>query len=130
MFPFCRLSSGFLLVWVLPALSLAAAPKHGSSPPKSQDASAVVEHQVTRGETLWSISQKHHTSVGAIMDYNHLPDHNVREGMVLRIPPKLPEPPPLREDPKPRAQSGDMIQHSVTDNETFYSIGRHYGVPM
>src|SRR5688500_7945824 len=83
---FRQVSTGVLLAWVLAALPARAASPRGQSP---NTPPPVVEHKVTRGETLWSISQKHHTSVGAVMDYNRLSDHTVREGMVLRIPPKV-----------------------------------------
>lgn len=196
-----RLVLGGLLLATLPALPLAAAPPRGGYPAPRQPSVAptVVEHKVTRGETLWSISQKHGTSVGAIMDYNHLPDHDVREGVVLRIPPRVTEQPPpapvsqhlhtvrrgedfwdiadryemkpsvlaranptinpnkLQEgmvlvipfeeegdrstrpnpspSPAPRPQpapspSSSMLQHTVGENETFYSIGKRYGVSM
>lgn len=187
MLSFRHLPGGLLLVF-LPVLPLVAAPPRGYPVPPSNVAPTAVEHKVTRGETLWSISQKHRTSVGAVMDYNHLPDHSVREGMVLRIPPRVVEnagyrPPqvhvvkrgedfwqiadrykvpssqlakanpnvnpnrihedmeliiptqegeivPRREEPAPRPQPASMIQHTVGENETFYSIGRRYGVPM
>jgi LysM repeat protein len=176
------------------ALVLATPPLSAATPParrESLDApAAVAEHKVTRGETLWSISQKHHTSVGAIMDFNHLPDNTVREGMVLKIPPNVVESSPVRhqqvhvvkrgedfwdiaehykikpsvlakanpdvnpnrihadmklsipmedsgaksprrdEPPPPQPKQPAMVQHTVAEDETFYSIGRHYGVPM
>lgn len=185
--------SGGLLVVLLPALPLVAASPRGYPDRPASVAPTVVQHKVARGETLWSISQKHRTSVGAVMDYNHLPDHNVREGMILRIPPRVADnggyyhaprihvvkrgedfwgiaeryrvpssqlakanpninPNRIHEDmeliipsqegtvppnqdtpapkPQPQPQPGSMIQHTVGENETFYSIGRRYGVPM
>src|SRR5947207_548778 len=113
---FQPVSSAFLLALVLTALPLGAAPPRGQSldsPP------AVAEHKVTRGETLWSISQKHHTSVGAIMDFNHLPDHNVREGMVLRIPPNV-----VESTPVVRRQR----VHVVKRGEDFWDIADHYKI--
>jgi LysM repeat protein len=125
------------------------------------------------------------------MDFNHLPDHTVREGMVLKIPPNVVEssPPvrhqqvhvvkrgedfwdiadhykikpsvlakanpdvnpnrihadmklnipvedtadksPRRDEPTtPRPKPASMVQHTVGEDETFYSIGRRYGVTM
>ncbi len=196
-----RLVLGGLLLVTLPALPLAAATPRGGYPASRQPivAPTAGEHKVTRGETLWSISQKHGTSVGAIMDYNHLPDHNVREGMILRVPPRVveqpppppgnqhlhtvrrsedfwdiadryeikpsilgranptvnpnklqegmvlvipageegdrttrPSQPPLKPTPQPQQPrpSSSMVQHTVGENETFYSIGRRYGVSM
>jgi LysM repeat protein len=184
---FRPVSSIFLLALVLPAYPLSAAPPARS---QSLDApAAVAEHKVTRGETLWSVSQKYHTSVGAIMDFNHLPDNTVREGMVLKIPPNVVESSPVRhrqvhvvkrgedfwdiaehykikpsvlakanpdvnpnrihadmklnipveeivakisrrDEPPPRPRQPSMVQHTVAEGETFYSIGRRYGVAM
>src|SRR3954470_19621066 len=112
---FRQVSSGILLVF-----ALAAVPVGAASPRQSLDTPpAVVEHKVTPGETLWSISQKHHTSVGAIMDYNHLSDHNVREGMVLHIPPKEVE----------NAQPArERHVHVVKRGEDFWDIAEHYNI--
>jgi LysM repeat protein len=195
MFSFPAVSSGFLLVVVIQALPLAAAPPRSKAAPPPAETPPLIQHKVLRGETLWAISQKHHTSVGAIMDFNHLPDHNVREGMTLRIPPNVVEssPPaprrqhvhivkrgedfwsiadrydmdpsvlakanpnvnpnrvhqdmelsiPMKEQsdistrtkgppppPAPRTPANSMTQHTVGEGETFYSIGRKFGVPM
>lgn len=184
-----RCATGGPLLVLLAALPLAAAPPRGYPAHPASVAPAHIEHKVMRGETMWGISQKHRTSVGAIMDYNHLPDHTVREGMILRIPQQVVEPEDRRrqhvhvvksgedfwsiaedyevspallakanpnvnpnrvhedmeliipvaeegdistrvEPAKPAPQTGSMIQHTVGDDETFYSIGRRYGVPM
>jgi LysM repeat protein len=184
---FRPVSSAFVLALVLAAQPLSAAP-----PPRGQSLDAppaIAEHKVTRGETLWSISQKHHTSVGAIMDFNHLPDNTVREGMVLKIPPHVVESSPVRhqqvhvvkrgedfwdiaehykikpsvlakanpdvnpnrihadmklnipvednreksprrDEPPARPNPAAMVQHTVGEDETFYSISRRYGVAM
>lgn len=185
-----RALQGGMLLMLLTALPVEAAPPRGPAP-RSSTVPDYAEHKVTRGETLWSISQKHQTSVGVIMDFNHLPNQTVREGMILRIPRRATEDPrklrqhihviesgetfwsiaekydvapallaqanpninpnrvhedmeliiPVREgadvttrdDPAPPApspKSGSMIQHTVGENETFYSIGRRYRVPM
>src|SRR5688500_878242 len=123
MSPFRRVSSGFLLVLVLlPIMAYSASAPKGKTAPKPGAAPtpAVVQHKVTRGETQWSISQKHRTSVGAIMEYHHLPDHNVRDGMVLRIPPKVVEAPPA----PPRRKH----VHVVKRGEDFWDIAAHYEV--
>lgn len=101
-------------------LVLCAAPAPAKVAPKGspKPAPAYLEHKVARGETLWRIAQKHRTSVGAIMDYNRMPDQMVREGSTLRIP--LPQAPA----PRPRQPI-----HVVRDGETFWSIADKYRIP-
>lgn len=79
---------------------------------------AYVEHKVTRGETLWRVAQKHKTSVGAIMDYNRMPNETVREGMTLRIPTAQ-----AKDTSAPRQQI-----HVVKSRETFWSIADDYKI--
>lgn len=182
MFPISASLRGLLMVATVACATLplsAAAPR---TPVVNH-----VEHKVTRGETLWSIAQKHRTSMGAIMDFNHMPNEVVREGMVLRIPTGAAEDPrkvrrqihivdegetfwSIAEDyhisPQllakanpninPNRVRADMelmippreevdtstpaeeriaptettIPHTIAEGETFYSIGRRYGVPM
>ncbi|QIF00757.1 LysM peptidoglycan-binding domain-containing protein [Roseimicrobium sp. ORNL1] len=81
-------------------------------------APAYVEHKVTRGETLWRVAQKHKTSVGAIMDYNRMPNETVREGMTLRIPTAQ-----AKDTSAPRQQI-----HVVKSRETFWSIADDYKI--
>jgi membrane-bound lytic murein transglycosylase D len=47
---------------------------------------AVDKYKVKPGETLSSIANKHHTTVSALRQANHLPDGNVRWGMALKVP--------------------------------------------
>ena len=113
MFPISASLRGLLMVAMVACATLplsAAAPR--------TPAANHVEHKVTRGETLWSIAQKHRTSVGAIMDFNHMPSEVVREGMLLRIPTAA------AEDPrKLRRQI-----HIVDEGETFWSIADDYHI--
>jgi LysM repeat protein len=100
-----------------PLLGAAATPTPKGKPQTPRP--AYVEHKVTRGETLWRISQKHKTSVGAIMDYNRMSDQTVREGMTLRIPTPQPQ--------DAKAASRQQI-HVVKGGETFWSIADDYHI--
>lgn len=108
---------GGMLLVACTAVTLAASPARTTAG-KSQETPAYVVHKVTRGETLWRISQKHQTSVGAIMDYNRMTDQTVREGMTLRIPIKKPE---VQKQPRQHL-------HIVADGETFWSIADRYSI--
>lgn len=43
-------------------------------------------HRVRKGETLWSIAQRYHTSVNELKRWNQLRDNTVHPGELLRIP--------------------------------------------
>jgi LysM repeat protein len=48
----------------------------------------LLEHKVSKGETLFSIAKKYGLSVGEILEANGLTDLTIREGMVLKVPVK------------------------------------------
>jgi len=76
------------------------------------------EHVVKKGETLWSIAQAHNTSVGEIMDYNHLPTQTVRDGTPLKIPHRATESP----------RNARQHIHIMQEGQSFWSIADDYGV--
>lgn len=62
---------------------------------RTRDAAVVAEvaeseggatYTVRRGDTLWSIAQRHHTTVDALMSANDMSDESIRPGQELRIP--------------------------------------------
>ncbi len=138
---------GFFAVLAATASVMAATPNVAKKPADTKSAGpAFDEHKVKKGETLWGIAQKHSTSVGEIMDYNRLPNETVRDGMTLKIPlrkkniPIKLNPtrdaesikevaPPSKPSPTASAPAGTLF-HTVTEDETFYSIGKKYGLPM
>lgn len=138
---------GFFAVLTTTASLMAATPNVAKKPADAKAAGpAFDEHKVKKGETLWGIAQKHSTSVGEIMDYNRLPNETVRDGMTLKIPlrkkniPIKLNPtrdadsikevaPPSKPSPVTSAPAGTLL-HTVAENETFYSIGKKYGLPM
>ncbi|MCY3765045.1 MAG: N-acetylmuramoyl-L-alanine amidase [Gemmatimonadetes bacterium] len=46
-------------------------------------------YKVRKGDSLWSIAQKHQTSIGAIKRINKLRTNNVYPGQVLRLTPRI-----------------------------------------
>ncbi|MBN1399719.1 MAG: LysM peptidoglycan-binding domain-containing protein [Anaerolineae bacterium] len=72
-------------------------------------------HVVQPGETLYSIAQKHRTTVWAIMRINHLPSPAVYAYQVLYIPTLL--------------QEGPFI-HIVQPGQTLYTIAAMHEVPV
>ncbi|CAN5752061.1 hypothetical protein BH11VER1_BH11VER1_34310 [soil metagenome] len=133
---------GFFAVIATTASVMAASPNVTKKPVEL----AFEEHKVKKGETLWGIAQKHSTSVGEIMDCNRLPNETVRDGMTLKIPLRKKNIPiklnPTREaesikevaipskPSSPSSAPAGTILHTVTADDTFYSIGKKYGLPM
>lgn len=76
-------------------------------------------HQVTGGETLFSISRKYQASVGEIQNANESLKQGLKAGQTIRIPyitaAKLPE--------------GNSL-HKVAPGETLFSISKKYGVTV
>lgn len=147
MHPLYKAVCGFFAVLILTAPLMAASPTVTKKSTTTKAAEpAFEEHIVKKGETLWGIAQKHSTSVGEIMDCNRLPNETVRDGMTLKIPLRKKniaiKPNPQREaedikevaaPSKPTAQAsipGGAVTHTVTENETFYSLGKKYGLSM
>lgn len=97
----------------------AATAKSSAVKPAKTAAKAYDEHVVKKGETLWSIAQAHNTSVGEVMDYNHLSNQTVREGVTLKIPHKT---------EVADKESVRQHIHVVEDGQTFWSVADEYGV--
>lgn len=138
---------GFLTMIVAATSAMAASPKPVNKTANTKTAEiAFDEHKVKKGETLWGIAQKHSTSVGEIMDCNRLPNETVREGITLKIPRRNKEVPiKLRQAQEPesikdvatpfkspaqKSVPSGMIAYTVAEDDTFYSIGKKYGVTM
>ena len=68
-----------------------------SRPPPAQTGREPIQHQVTRGETAYSIARLYGVSVRSLADWNGLgPSLGVREGQFLLIPVAVEEPEPVR----------------------------------
>lgn len=110
----------------IPLLGLAvaltvASPLSANPDKKVTQASSEVKHTVKRGETLWSIAQKHRTSVGEIMEYNRLDNDQVKLGSTLRIPQRA------TEDPRKPSQPRQLI-HVVRPGEDLWAIAEKYDI--
>ncbi|TLD68933.1 LysM peptidoglycan-binding domain-containing protein [Phragmitibacter flavus] len=116
------------------AFSLAASLPAASSQTKNpvSKTSGPVQHKVAKGETMWSIAQKHQTSVGEIMEHNRLQSHVVREGMNLKIPSREAVKPITSTTSNntsntPRPTTRESI-HVVKSGETFWTIAEKYKI--
>lgn len=105
--------------------SLPAASSQAQAP--SSKLAGPVQHKVAKGETMWSISQKHQTSVGEIMEYNNLGTHVVREGMTLKIPTRTAVTPGKTNDAALPRPSRESI-HIVKPGENFWTIAERYKI--
>lgn len=65
-------------------------------------ASSVETVTVKKGDTLFSISQKHGLSVQQLRELNQLKDNLIRSGQVLRVRPPEKKPVPAAKKPKPK----------------------------
>ena len=83
-----------------------------------------INHKVTQGQTLFSISKMYDTTVEAIVKNNPGSASKLSIGQVLRI-------------PKQKADNGNNEQdvvrngklyHTIRSKETLFSLGKRYGV--
>ena len=92
-------------------------------------------HKVTSGETLSEIAKKHRTTIGAIKNANGISGHTIRAGSYLTVPVASK---PLSEysqsadarlaKTQNRERKGQRVEHQVRAGESFWSIGRRYGI--
>ncbi|TDQ19310.1 LysM domain-containing protein [Algoriphagus boseongensis] len=76
-------------------------------------------HQVTQGETLFSISRRYSASVGEIQSANESLKQGLKTGQTIRIPYVT----------SAQAPEGGSI-HKVSPGETLFSISKKYGVTV
>lgn len=92
-------------------------------------------HRVASGESLSEIARKYRTTIAAIKDANDLGGSTIRAGSYLTVPVASK---PLSEysqsadarlaKTQNRERKGQRVEHHVRAGESFWSIGRHYGV--
>ena len=76
-------------------------------------------HQVTGGETLFSISRKYQASVGDIQNANESLKQGLKAGQTIRVP----------YIPETKLPEGYSL-HKVAPGETLFSISKKYGVTV
>ena len=73
-----------------------------------------ITHKVTKGDTLWSISQKYNTSLELILAYNNIKERDILSlGQIIKI-------------PQNNFQTTDYIIHIVKKGETLWSIAQQH----
>ncbi|WP_181833297.1 LysM peptidoglycan-binding domain-containing protein [Bacillus taeanensis] len=100
-------------------------------------------HVVKKGDTLWSLAQKHHVTVQQIMNANGLSSHTIYIGEKLELPGKdlppaalkMERPAPVRTDlPKPPApetrNNNTKATYTVVSKDTLWSISQKFGMSV
>ncbi len=95
---------------------------------------ATVVHIVRRGESLWALARRYHTSVSAIAAANGIdPRRIVRVGARLTIPARsgVPKEQPRAEASQPRTvEQQTRRTHIVRSGESLWTISRKYGTTV
>lgn len=97
-------------------------------------------HEVKSGDTLISIAQRYHTSVGTIQSVNNFRGHIIRAGQALMIPTRS-QPADhyaysadqrlLRKQNQSQGENGSKkITHKVRRGDSFWKIARQHGVSV
>lgn len=92
-------------------------------------------HKIQSGETLSQIADDYNTTIAAVRNANNLTGNTIRAGHYLTVPIATR---PLdaysksaaarREATQNRERDGTRLEHHVRAGESFWSIGRRYGV--
>lgn len=76
--------------------------------------------RIHRGDTLWGLSQRFHTTVAALKRLNHLPNDTIYAGQTLLVPaPRSPDRP-----------SSGVTTYRVRPGDTVSTIAAAFGVPV
>jgi membrane-bound lytic murein transglycosylase D len=92
-------------------------------------------HKVRNGDTLSGIADKYRTTIAAVKSANGISGNTIRAGSYLTVPVASK---PYAEysqsadarlaKTQNRERKGQRVEHQVRSGESFWSIGRHYGV--
>lgn len=89
-----------------------------------------VSHQVTSGETIYSISRKYDVSAKEIIKLNPDAKERIYEGLVLILPSKAKKTEPIGGGITPPQDDLSFKTHKVKRKETLFSISKRYNVPI
>lgn len=84
-------------------------------------------HKVRRGESLWSIAEKHNVTIQDIFRWNGLASNNIQPGRTLIINPEGAKKLVRDRVPQGEPDSGGFIEHVVQQGETLWGIASRYG---
>ncbi|MEH7380209.1 LysM peptidoglycan-binding domain-containing protein [Bacillus sp. JJ1533] len=113
----CKIMAGGMLLSVL---GIGAMPSQKAAAAKNtvtHSQTDSLNYKVSAGDTLFSIAQRHGTSVNAIKEANHLSSDVLQIGQLLTI---------------PTGVSSVLIHntHQVVSGDTLYSIAQRYGTSV
>lgn len=113
----------------------------GVAESKYADGTLIKQHTVVKGETLFNLAKKEGCSVEDITRWNPGAEAGLKVGQVVRIPiksvteqqvkeTKEEEPVKVKEVETTVSFSDTVINHTVLDHETLYSISKRFMVPV
>ena len=97
-------------------------PVKAETAPVQEVSSKPTVHNVTSGETLFSIAKKYDISVADLKKINHLTTNKIKFGQKLKL---VQSSEPKEKTPSEKAPK--LIHHKVKSGESFYSIAKTYG---
>lgn len=90
-----------------------------SPPPPAANFSGV--HRVSKGDSLWIIAKRYHTTVKQIVALNNLPSSNLHIGQRLQIPGYKPEPLP---------DANQLTTYYVKRGDSPFTIAQKHNMPL
>ncbi|HKL38732.1 MAG TPA: LysM peptidoglycan-binding domain-containing protein [Bacteroidales bacterium] len=95
------------------------------------DTAQYIEHQVQKGQTLYSLSRQYSVSQETIRRHNPiLYEQELKANQVVKIPREQAEQTELAEEQETGKESKDYIYHQVEKKETLYSLSKQYDVEI
>jgi len=109
-------------------LNIPVPPSNKTVKSTDNDQVKFTNHQVKKGETLFSISKKYNTPIETILKYNTNVKKEVKVNQIIRIPSPIDEAKAVEKSPvkKEQVEKVTYIQHEIEQGETFYSLQRRY----
>lgn len=121
-----------------PTTSTAATPAPAATAPASTTTSAASTYTIKPGDSVERIARRHNTTAATLIRLNNIKDPlKIQPGQTLKLPaapaastvaatPKATATPA----PTPAAKAPTSGSHVVASGETFYSIGKKYGISV